>query len=35
MTYDGISIVDGVAPLCYVENIITNFKKNYPKELKI
>jgi hypothetical protein len=34
MTYDGIGIVDGVAPLRYVENIITNFKKELSKGIK-
>ena len=34
MTYDGIGIVDCVAPLRYVENIITNFKKELSKGIK-
>ena len=34
MTYDEIGIVDGVASLRYVENIITNFKKELSKGIK-
>ena len=35
MTHSGIGIVDGVAPLLrYVENIITNFKKELSKGIK-
>ena len=35
MTYGRIGIVDGVAPsLCYVENIITNSKKELSKGIK-
>jgi len=34
MTHNVIGIVDGVAPLRYVENIITNFKKELSKGIK-
>ena len=34
ITHNWIGIVDGVAPLRYVENIITNFKKELSKGIK-
>ena len=34
ITHNGIGIVDGVAPLRYVENKITNFKKELSKGIK-
>jgi len=34
MTHNVIGIVDGVAPLRYVENKITNFKKELSKGIK-